>query len=398
MKDKLNFLPAPAKEKAMKWLHGFKFSSQDVRHLRTDKAGGIFYSETFIIPEDVSESSPVDGQPDSDLTFENVFTLNSKPGSANTVYLDFNGHTLSGTAWNGSGGTLNARSYDLDGAPGTYNASELANIAEIWRRVSEDYAPFDINVTTQEPSAFGPHTGRLLITSDTDANGKAMPYRGAGGVAYVNVWGRSNYSSYYSPALVYYNRLGGGRADYVSEAASHEFGHNLSLSHDATSSSSYYGGHGSGPTSWGPIMGTGYNRNVSQWSKGEYPDANNKQDDIAIIAGKLNLLADDHADNLIAQTRLLSDPLGNISATTPKDDFYNEVADNKGIIGSSSDVDVFYFDASAGEINLTVTPAHQERYTDGGNLDLLVSLYDSAGILVLIQRQDSHPVQIMNIR
>ena len=39
---------------------------------------------------------------------------------------------------------------------------------------------------------------------------------------------------YYSPALVYYNNLGGGREDYVSEASSHEMGHNLGLSHDGT--------------------------------------------------------------------------------------------------------------------------------------------------------------------
>src|SRR4051794_41600183 len=42
--------------------------------------------------------------------------------------------------------------------------------------------------------------------------------------------------------------------------------------------------HGSGDTSWGPIMGTGYNRNVTQWSKGDYYMANNTQDDHVIIA------------------------------------------------------------------------------------------------------------------
>lgn len=381
LKNRLNSLPTQAKEKAMKWLHSFSFTTQDVTHLRADKTGGIFYSDTFTVSDSSSESSTVDGQPDSALTNENVFALNSKPGSTNTVYLDFNGHIITGTAWNSDSSTLTAQAYDLDGDPNTFNASELANIAEIWRRISEDFAPFDVNVTTAEPSSFGSTTGRLLITRDTDTDGKVMPAQGNGGVAYVNVWGRSNYSSYYSPALVYYNRLS-GRADYVSEAASHEFGHNLSLSHDATSSSSYYGGHGSGNTSWAPLMGSGYNRNVTQWSKGEYPDANNQQDDIAILAGKLSPFADDHSDTLIAQTRLLSDAQGNISATTPKDDFYNEITDNKGTIGSSTDIDVFYFDAAIGEINLTITPAHQGRYYDGGNLDLLASLYDSAGILV----------------
>ena len=68
----------------------------------------------------------------------------------------------------------------------------------------------------------------------------------------------------------------------IAEAASHEMGHNMGLSHDGTSSLTYYGGHGATASSpsWGPIMGTGYGRNVSQWSKStEYYDGNQAQDD-----------------------------------------------------------------------------------------------------------------------
>ena len=93
--------------------------------------------------------------------------------------------------------------------------------------------------------------------------------------------------AYYSPALVYYENLANGQPRYVAEAASHEAGHNLSLSHDATGSSSYYSGHGSGAVSWGPLMGTGYNRNVSQWSRGEHSDASNTQDDTGIPRSKV---------------------------------------------------------------------------------------------------------------
>jgi len=384
LREKLESLPAPAKDKAMKWLHGFSFTEQDVKHLRTDNDGGIFYSDTFEAADNVSPGSPVDGQPDSELTYDNVFSLHSKPGASNVVFLDFDGHSITGTAWNGyvNQSLLLARAYDQDGSPGSFSGSELANIAEIWRRIAEDFAAFDIDVTTEMPATFNSTTGRILITTDTDETGKAMPAQGAGGVAYVGVWGRSNYA-YYSPALVYYNRLGGGRPDYVSEAASHELGHNLNLSHDGTSGSSYYGGHGSGSISWAPLMGVGYGRNVSQWSKGEYPDANNQQDDIAIITNYLSSRQDDHPDVLLAQSRLISDALGNVSITTPKNDFFNEVGDNKGIISSAADIDVFYFDAAGGgNIDLTITPAHQDRYTDGGNLDLQVELYDSVGNLL----------------
>lgn len=396
LKDRLQSLPAPARDKAMKWLHEFSFTEQDVKHLRADNEGGIFYSDTFDAADTPLPGSPVDGVPDSDLTADNVFKLHSKPGSSNVVFLDFDGHTITGTAWNNYTGqsSLAARAYDQDGAPASFSTSELANIAEIWRRISEDFAAFDIDVTTEMPAAFNSTTGRILITTDTDADGKAMPAQGAGGVAYVGVWGSNNYG-YYSPALVYYNRLGGGRADYVSEAASHELGHNLSLSHDGTSTSSYYNGHGSGSISWAPLMGTGYNRSVSQWSKGEYPDANNQQDDIAIIANKLSARADDHPDTLLAQSRLLSDALGNVSVTTPKNDFFNELTDNKGVISSAEDVDVFYFDAAGGSMNLTVTPAHQDRYTDGGNLDLQVGLYDGTGTLLASNDQAGDTVSLL---
>lgn len=37
-----------------------------------------------------------------------------------------------------------------DGVAG-FSAGELANILAIWRGVSEDYAPFDVDVTTEEP-------------------------------------------------------------------------------------------------------------------------------------------------------------------------------------------------------------------------------------------------------
>jgi len=36
-------------------------------------------------------------------------------------------------------------------------------------------------------------------------------------------------------------------------------------------------------------MGAAFDRNVTQWSKGEYYLANNTQDDLAIIAGKDHL-------------------------------------------------------------------------------------------------------------
>jgi hypothetical protein len=382
---RLESLPEPARNKAMAWLHRFSFAEQDLVYLRVDDAGGIYYADTYL-PEDTGTEESGSGEPatsEAALSPGEVFNLHSRPGASNILYLDFDGHLISSsTAWTSI--DLDATPYDLDGDPNTFSDAELANIAEIWRRIAEDYAPFEVNVTTQEPAAFGPTVGRILITANTDVNGNAMPHQGAGGVAYVGVWGRSDYSSTYSPALVYFNNLGGGRADYVAEAATHEAGHNLSLSHDATSSSSYYSGHGSGYVSWGPLMGTGYNRHVSQWSKGEYIDASQQQDDVNIIAGELAYRGDDHGDSLASASRMVSDAAGNVSVTTPQGDPDNLESANKGIIETGTDMDIFYFDTTGGAVSLTVTPTWQERYTRGGNLDIHAALYDVNGTLLLV--------------
>lgn len=385
LRSQLEKLSPESRAKAMDWLNGFHFHTHDVPFLRTDKDGGIFYADGFTAEGNTADAttSTADGSTSSSTIAVDAFKLHSKPGSSKVIYLDFDGHTITGTAWNsGSASTFNAVPYDLDGNPATFSSAETANIAEIWRRIAEDYAPFDVDVTTELPASFGPTVGRILVTKDTDANGQAMPAQGAGGVAYVNVFGRSDYASYYSPALVYYNRLGNGQPDYVSEAASHEMGHNMGLSHDGTSTQAYYGGHGSGNISWGPIMGTGYYRNVSQWSKGEYTDANNSEDDVAIITNKVKARPDDHADQTSAATPLSIDSAGNVSSTSLVDDPDNLNTANKGIIGSRNDVDVFSFSTSGGAVTLQAMPARESRYTRGGDLDISMSVYDRNGALV----------------
>ena len=383
LRKSLQDLPAAKRSKAMAHLHTFDFTELDLKHLKVDKEGGVFYADTFTPDAKATLSNLEETTPTTAaISATEAFTLHSKLGSANVVYLDFTGHTISGTAWNSTVSTYNAVAYDLDGIPTSFNDAELTNIAEIWRRIAEDYAPFDIDITTQEPTTLTAKTGRVVITRDTDANGVAMPSQGAGGVAYVNVWGLSNYSTYYSPALVYYNRLGNGQPDYVTEAASHEMGHNLGLSHDGTSTLGYYGGHGTGYVSWGPIMGTGYGRNVSQWSKGEYTGANNTQDDVAVIAAKVTTRVDDHANVTTSATALVMDSAGNLVSTTPDVDPANAAPANKGVISTRTDVDVFTFNTDGGDVTLKATPAFQSRYTRGGDLDIQLDVYNSAGTLV----------------
>lgn len=295
-----------------------------------------------------------------------TFTLHSKPGSKRTLYLDFNGHLLSGTAWNvrNNGGTnIVAPAWDLDGSPGTFGTNECARIQMIWQRVAEDYAPFDVDVTTEladeailtrSSTSDDVYGVRVLVSPISSYFGNY------GGIAYVGVFDSTG--DYYKPALVFPEKLGNSEK-YIAEAVAHEAGHTLGLSHDGTTTgTAYYLGQGSGDTAWAPIMGAGYYKNLSQWSKGEYAAANNLEDDLTIIQQNgLAVRADDHGNSASTATVL---PAGSTWQSW-------------GLITSTNDSDWFRFSAGAGAATLVASPAAL-----GPNLDITLELRDATGGLL----------------
>ena len=251
----------------------------------------------------------------------------------------------------------------------------------IWQRVAEDYAPFDVNVTTDVAYDPDNYTGNkdfvgwLMICETTDNNGVALPHNGSGGVAYVGVFGDSTYSPTYQPAWVT-STNGGGNEAIVAEAASHEMGHNMGLTHDGTSALAYYGGHAgtASAPSWGPIMGTGYDQNVSQWCKGEYYNSlltgNNPQsnvDDLAVMTARIPYRTDDHGNNFASPTVCVA---------------ANNIISKTGIIERTNDPDVFSFTTGVGAISFTANPYRCDADTWGGNLDVILELYDSSQTLI----------------
>lgn len=369
-------LSPAARSRALRQLGDDHVPFNDVVSLHADAAGYLFYACDFTLAgaqpvadtdqaERLMRAESVQQAP---IPISSPPVRHSKPGAPNVIYLDFNGHTITGTAWNGSVATYVAKPYDKDGDPTTFNDSEQTDIILIWERVAEDYKPFNVDVTTEDPVTFNSHTGRVLITQSVDANGQLMPSSSAGGVAYVGVFGGSNYVSTFSPALVYADHLGPYGQSYIAEAASHEMGHNMGLSHDGlTSGASYYGGHGTGETSWGPIMGTGYGRNVSQWSKGEYYNANNPEDDLAIIAGKLGYRTDDAGDTNATAVAMA------VSGTT---------ISASGIISQTGEGDRFSFTTGTGNVSITGSPYRCSAGTYGGNLDVKLELIDTSNTVV----------------
>ena len=209
-----------------------------------------------------------------------TFKLHSRPGSRRMIYLDFDGHvTPAGGPW---GGRITSPAYDTDGRATTFSGAELGSIQQIWRQVAEDFAPFDVDVTTEEPGAgalgySGPGDNLWGMRVVIGGSSSDWYKGGAGGVAFVGSFQRATEV----PCFVFPKNLFGFNA--IAYAASHEVGHTFGLSHDGTTTGSeYYGGQGN----WAPIMGAGYGKTVVQWSKGDYANANNQEDDLTIIASE----------------------------------------------------------------------------------------------------------------
>ena len=288
--------------------------------------------------------------------------FNSKADATKVLYLDFNGASVSNTAWNATktgGQTINAPAFSSDSNTNSFSQTELNQIAEIWQRVQEDFLPFNVNVTTDIDVYNSTASSSRLATVITDDNSW---YGQAGGVAYLNVWGQS--SEYYQPAWVFSNMLGKGGSNHaksVAEAISHEIGHNLGLYHDGTNSVGYYQGHGSGETGWAGIMGVGYYKNLTQWSKGEYGSANNQQDDLQYISSRLGYRADDHGDSKMDASLI---HLGQGLAA-------------EGIIEKNTDVDVFKFIGQGSNVTFNIN-----NLNTGANLDILAVLKDANGQVI----------------
>ncbi len=373
-------LPAPARGAAAVQAIGARLPEVARRHalsperlrklfetdhdLWVDRAGGLLFADSHTPVEAAgADSGGIVGDPL--VPTEQTFVLHSRPSATRKIYLDFTGHTATGTSWknfyNGSS-TVTTPTYDFDGNTNSFGSNELERIQYIWQRVAEDYSVFDVDVTTEDPGVEGLRkttTGDVSFGIRVCIGGASQDWysnNGYGGVAYI---GSFSWNSD-TPCYVFTKNLGNGDEKYTAEAISHEVGHSVSLYHDGTSTLGYYTGHGSGIDGWAPIMGVGYYQNTVQFSKGEYTGANNTENDFALITSHIAYIPDDHGNTFAAATQL---PEGGFSVL--------------GIIGQAADVDVFKFNAGAGTFNLSVGVDSRSP-----NLNVLAAVYDVNGVVI----------------
>jgi hypothetical protein len=376
----LEALPANKQGRALQWLQSVEFTEHDLDYLRVDSQGGIYYADTFAADRKSSGNDQPQVSSTSGVTEQNILKLHSRPGSAKTIFIDFDGAEVSDTAWNSNAGVKSwkARPYDTDNKPQSFSAEEVSAMADIWRRIAEDFAPFDVDITTEDPGKARENTVQILVTHSEQRSNQSLPSADSSSVAYMNIFGFSH-TSYYSPAMVYYNNL--EAPDLIAGAISHSVGHMLGLSHDTAATAGNTGSQSL--VSWAPIMSLDHRAHVTQWSNGDYRGAANTQNDVGILVGALDLRGDDHDDSRFdSGTPLVFDAKGRIIASTPATDPDNRHKENKGLIEDSDDIDVFVFDAGSGTLDITVTPAwidSSQAARRGANLDVHIALFNAAG-------------------
>lgn len=289
-----------------------------------------------------------------------VLTLHSSPGSRRTIFIDVDGAEVRGTLWNDMGVVGDAPAWDPAGDGPALSVRERATVQEVWARVAEDFAPFDVDVTTEDPGpgaidrdglddeVFGVH---VVVSPDDQARGIIRNCWGrCSGVALQGAFDLAVDHAAHQPVWVFPQALGPDVAKFVAEGVSHEVGHTFGLVHDlAPGSTAYETGH----APWAPIMGASHLQPITQWSDGSYAGAGPVQDQIATIAAHGAPLRVDEGREL---------PVPGATAYITSDD----------------DVDTYDLRRCGGQLDVRASVAEL-----GADLDLALELRDAQGHLVV---------------
>ena len=360
---------------------------QNDKTLKMDQSGKLFYAEENLPSAATLGDGTIPNNPAAnEIPEAETFKLHSKPASVvGKIYLNFAGRTVTSSVWN-SNTPFVTEAYNKDGVAG-FNSDELTQIRSMWLAVAEDYAAFNIDVTTEPPTNID-YTRfiEIIITPSNSWYGSS-----AGGICYI---GSFNWNQSSDQVCFVFSALLANGTKYLQEAISHESGHAFGLNHWAkynTTTQALIDTYASGQDNWAPIMGNSYYRAVTSWSKGEYNGAGTPsgygvlQDDMARISGNPGVgYVADEAPSTIASQAILKRTLINGLATV----------NHMGIISNANDVDVYRLDVTQPGLSLVIKPAGYSP-----NLDFRVQLLDAGGALVIdpvsgLPALDANPASI----
>jgi PKD repeat protein len=366
------------------------------------KTGAAFYACRRTAAKTANPSDPESFTTATLFPFTKTFVLHSRPGATKVIYLDFNGHNIKGALWNTDmvAASITVPPFDTDGKPKTFNYAEHAMIQKIWKEISDAFAAFDVDVTTQDPGVENirkiegdakttPYGSRVcfggkssyvpnLIEAGDDPDGIL-------GVTMLNSFNNEVKSVAYAndcPVLVFSDSIyQKGSAKDVADTAVHELGHAFNLNHsttdDGTDQVEYYAGH----NDWAPYMGDTMGKSVAQWTDGDYDaNATNTEDNLAEIANSIPLInsvdsvtKDDHDDTTPLATVLTTTKVKSTERSTLPVYLYTSSA--TGLIHDRADKDVFEIEVGEGEFYVEAIAADPQANLNIG----LRLMYDPDG-------------------
>jgi hypothetical protein len=305
--------------------------------------------------------------------------LSSLPGAAKAIYLDFDGDFQA--VWNRTDSNqqytnVNVGEFNIDNSPGISDSEEAA-IRKIWETVADDFAPFNVNVTTVAPPSFANNVALRVVMAGTsnatlrnnvgqtinipirdvfisNNNGTMVDTSGYAAInsytnnepnvvyvfaKYMSTWGTTDSEGHFRDLR-----------GMIATTASHEAGHAFGLVHE--------GNYDVGTNITTPIMGSNTQGDRSIWSL--YTSGQTTFDTKARLTTLLGARPDDYTSSLSSATQfpLTYNPIFGVTGTV------------KGVIGTTGDLDLF---------RLTTNAANTYKFTVSvpqfGDLDSRLVLY-----------------------
>jgi hypothetical protein len=351
---------------------------------RVKLGSNLIFGALLVVLAFVGVAAPAAGQVEAAAP-----ALNSNPGAPHVLFLDFDGHVMPPFSVQVNGETREALEtsilpFSLDSNPNSLTAEEQGFIRTVWKHVAEDYAPFNINVTTVEPPSLASPvndnvangTALRVAIGDFDPQ-NAFRHEGADRGGYVPGGPGSFTNAVPNAAFVFPKGFVNDNDPFrtghtASHEAGHAFGLNLHQLGTPLDRRAIMGTPSAGAlrTIWylcGPISGpTGPAEPCKEDLGMDIPGVS--QDDVAVLTSMLDARPDDHGT--VNSPTLLS-----LTGVSRVNGITEITLEGSGIIENLNDQDFFSFWAGPGQFTVRAdVPGNKVA-----NLDAELELWSNTG-------------------